>query len=101
MRAESQIKEMNDELRAIKAAYEQATRTLILYEYILDIEDEYFISRTVTLDTQDGSNALAFVEGATYDRMPYEGGAKFFLRNRQAPVLKIHSMQRGTVTIYD
>lgn len=99
MNASIEIKELNDELRAIKAAYAQNARNLVLYDYPLDIEGEYFISKTVTFVTSDGSNTLVTIEGATYIRMPFEGGAKFYLYNRQGNNVVLHSLQRGTVII--
>ena len=100
MRTENQIKALNDELRAIKTAYEQMSYSLILYTYELDLDlSGYFISKTVIFDTDDGSNAIASIEGAVYDRMPYEGGAKFFLYSKQANAVKLHTMQTGEITI--
>lgn len=99
MNTGAKIKELNDELRAVKTAYEQNAYNLILYDYVLDIEEEYFISKTVTLDTEDGSNAIISLEGATYTRMPYEGGARIYVYNRQGDRIVLHSMQKGTVTI--
>ena len=99
MNASSKIKELNDELRAIKTAYEQNAHNLVLYEYPLDIEEGYFISKTVTFATEEGANTLATIEGATYIRMPYEGGAKFYLYNGQGNRVVLHSLQKGTVTI--
>ena len=100
MNAETKIKELNDEVRAIKAFYDQASQNLILYTYELNISNVYFISKTVTLNTEDGSNAIAYIEGATYDRMPYEGGVKFYLYTKLGNgVVKLHTMQKGTITI--
>ena len=101
MNAETKIKEINDEIKAIKTYYDQASSNLILYTYELDLEVSWiFISKTVTLDTEDGSNAIAYIEGASYDRMPYEGGAKFYLYTKLGnDVVKLHTMQKGTITI--
>ena len=100
MNAESKLKELNDELRAIKATYDQASYNLVLYTFDLDLGNSYILSTTVTFDTEDGSNTIAFIEGAVYDRMPYEGGAKFYLYTRQGNGdIKLHSVQKGTVTI--
>ena len=99
MNTESTIKGMNDELRAIKAFYNQSSTNLILYTYELDVRDFYFIDQTVTLATEDGSNAIAYIEGATYDRMPYEGGAKFYLYTKIGTTVKLHTMQNGEITI--
>lgn len=93
------IKELNDELRSIKTAYAQNAYNLLLYEYPLSIEDEYFINKTVTFMTEDGANTLAAIEGAIYIRMPFEGGAKFYLNVRQGNRIILHSLQKGTVTI--
>lgn len=99
MNASIKIKELNDELKAIKTAYAQNAHNLILYDYPLSVEGEYFISKTVTFTTEDGSNTLATIEGATYIRMPFEGGAKFYLYNRQGNSIVLHSLQKGTATI--
>ena len=104
MNAENKLKELNDELRSLKTAFAQVSYNLVLYTYDLDgqIPDEgYFIDHTVTLTTEDGSNTIATIEGASYDRMPYEGGAKFYLTHRQgnASPIKLHSMQKGVITV--
>lgn len=99
MNAETKIKEIDDEVRAIKTFYDQATSNLILYTYELTVPDFYFIELTVTLATEDGSNAIAYIEGASYDRMPYEGGAKFYLYTKLGDTVKLHTMQKGTITI--
>lgn len=100
MRAEDKIKELNDELRAIKTAYEQVPYNLVLYTYELNLDlSKPFIEKTVVLDTDDGSNAIASIEGAVYDRMPYEGGAKFFLYYKLGNSVKLHTMQKGVITI--
>ena len=99
MNAETKIKEINDEVRAIKTYYDQASSNLILYTYELTVPDFYFIDLTVTLATEDGSNAIAYIEGASYDRMPYEGGAKFYLYTKLGNAVKLHTMQKGTITI--
>ena len=99
MNAETKIKEINDEVRAIKTYYDQASSNLILYTYELTVPDFYFIDLTVTLATEDGSNAIAYIEGASYDKMPYEGGAKFYLYTKLGNAVKLHTMQKGTITI--
>lgn len=99
MNTETKIKEINDEVRAIKTYYDQASSNLILYTYELTVPDFYFIDLTVTLATEDGSNAIAYIEGASYDRMPYEGGAKFYLYTKLGNAVKLHTMQKGTITI--
>ena len=104
MRTENQLKSLNDELRAIKTAYEQVAYSLILYTYELNLDgfyigDIYYINKTVIFNTDDGSNAIASIEGAVYDRMPYEGGAKFFIYSKQGSVIKLHTMQTGEVVI--
>lgn len=102
MNAEDKIKELNDELRSIKTAYAQVPFSFVLYTYDLgDLSDGYFISKTVTLATEDGSNTIATIENATYDRMPYQGGVRFFLSHiiKQGGTIKLHSMQKGTITI--
>ena len=104
MRAENQLKALNDELRAIKTAYAQVPYNLILYTYELDLDgyqigNTYFLNSEVTFNTEDGSNTIAFIEGAVYDRMSYEGGAKFFLYTRQGDVVKLHSIQKGEIII--
>lgn len=99
MNTESTIKSLNDELRSIKAFYAQSAENLILYEYELNVGNYYFIQKTVTLTADDGSNAIAYIEGATYDRMPYEGGAKFYLYTKIGTTVKLHTMQNGEITI--
>lgn len=104
MRTENQLKALNDELRAIKTAYAQIPYSLILYTYELNLDgfyigDIYYINKAIIFNTDDGSNAIASIEGAVYDRMPYEGGAKFFLYSRQGDTVKLHTMQKGEVII--
>lgn len=100
MNAEIIIKEMNDEVRAIKTYYDQTSSNLILYTYELDFSESIiFISKTVIFSTEDNSNAIAYIEGASYDRMPYEGGAKFYLYRKLSDSVKLHTMQKGTVTV--
>lgn len=104
MKTEDKLKELNDELRAIKTAYEQMSYNLVLYTYELDLEeyyigDTYFIQKTVIFNTEDGSNTIASIEGAVYDRMPYEGGAKFFIYSRQGDVIKLHTIQKGEIVL--
>lgn len=100
MNTSIRIKELNDELKAIKTAYSQNSRNLVLYNYQLDVDIEYpWIDQTVTFTTEDGSNTLAIIDGATYIRMPFEGGAKFYLYTRQGDRVFLRSLQKGTVTI--
>ena len=99
MNTESTIKSLNDELRSIKAFYNQSSTNLVLYTYELSVGEFFFIDKTVTLTTEDGSNAIAYIEGATYDRMSYEGGAKFFLYTKIGSIVKLHTMQTGEITI--
>lgn len=104
MNSEMVIKELADELRAAKAGYEQVSSSLILYNYTLDVPvhqvgNLYFIDCFVTLTTSDGSNTLASIEGATYDRVPYEGGAKFYLRRKIGSEVVLYTMQDGEITI--
>ena len=100
MKTEDQLKNLNDELKSIKTAYAQVPYNLILYTYKLDLDlSQYFISKTVIFKTEDGSNTIATIEGATYERMPYEGGAKFFLYTKQADEVKLHTMQTGEIII--
>lgn len=102
MSASNKIIELRNELRSLKTAYAQAPYDLILYTYNLDVDtSHYFIYKTVVLDTEDGSNALATIEGAMFERMPYEGGAKFFLISSMGDTVKLISMQKGDITIYD
>ena len=101
MNAEDKIKEMNDEIRAIKTMYAQSPLNLITYTYEEEVGSAYLINQTLTIDTEDGSNAIATIEGATYRRLPYEGGAQFYLKTKLGndTTVKLHSMQKGTVTL--
>lgn len=100
MSVEERLIEMKGELKALKTAYEQVPSTLILYTYPVDIDPDFTILyHVVTFRTEDGSNAIATIEGADFDRMPFEGGAKFRLYRRFNPEIKLISMQQGTVTI--
>lgn len=107
MNAENKIMELNRELKAIKSSYEQTSTNLILYHYdmnvpLIHIGDYYFIEKEVTFTTDNGANVIASIEGATYYRMPYSGGAKFYLRRKIGDVnepVRLHTMQEGTITI--
>lgn len=104
MKTEDQLKNLNDELRSIKTAYAQVPYNLILYTYEIDVDgyyigNTYFINKTLIFKTEDGSNAIASIEGATYDRMPYEGGAKFFIYTGRSSTIKLHTMQTGDIII--
>ena len=104
MRTENQIKALNDEIRAVKTAYAQVPYNLILYTYELDLDvfyigDVYYINKAVIFKTDDGSNTIASIEGAVYDRMPYEGGAKFFIYYMLGNVIKLHTMQTGEIIL--
>lgn len=107
MKTENKIVELNREIKAIKTAYEQVSTNLILYHYdvnvpLTPIGEYYFIEKEVTFTTANGANVIASIEGATYDRRPYNGGAKFYLfrkiGNINEPV-KLHTIQEGTITI--
>lgn len=104
MKTEDQLKNLNDELKSIKTAYAQVPYNLILYTYEVDlggyqVGDIYFINKTLIFKTEDGSNAIVSLEGATYDRMPYEGGAKFFVYTGQSTIVKLHTMQTGEIIV--
>ena len=100
MNVEHKIKELNDEVRAIKTAYAQAPFTLVLYTYDIGFAGELLVDKTVTFTTDDGSDTLITVEGATFVRRPYSGGAQVYLGWKLGSgSVKIHSMQKGTITI--
>ena len=101
MNVERKIKALNDELRAIKAAYSQVSFNLIIYTYVIDVEYEYgVVDKEITFVTDDGSDALVTVEGASYRRLPYSGGAKLYLGNKLGEdAIKLFTIQKGTVVI--
>lgn len=104
MREEAIIKSMQDEVRAIKTAYNEAASNIVLYTYVLDVPviqigDYEYILKTITFRTNNRSNVIASIEGATYERLPYEGGAQFYLIRKLGQEVKLHSMQEGEIEI--
>lgn len=103
MRTEDKIKEFNDELRSIKTAYSQTAYDLSLYTYTIPVDPyyaPYFIDQTLTFTTEDNTNTLATIEGAVYERLPYEHGAKFYLYKQIGNNgVKLHSIQKGTAVL--
>lgn len=105
MNTEQVTKELNDELKAIKATYAQMAHELTIYTYDLPIDPTvWFIRKIVTFTTENRSNTIATLEGVKYRRLPYENGAKFYIPAAITfdPVaVKLHSIQPGTITIED
>lgn len=106
MNAESKMKELSDELKALKTAYAQVPYNLILYSYsfevpIRQIGKYYFVDTDIVFNTYDGSNSIVTIEGATFERMPYNGGAKFYLYRKigGGNIVTLYSIQKGTVTV--
>lgn len=102
MKVEDKIIELKRELKSLKASYAQVPVSLVLYTYELDIDTSdlpFLLDMMVTIRTENGSNTIAVIEGATYDRAPYEGGARFILYRALGGKIKVVSMQPGTVTM--
>lgn len=99
MNAEAKIKELNDELRALKTAYERSASEIVIYTFSKSTGYVGNVSYEITFTTNDGSNAIASLEGARAKRVPFEGGAKWLASYIMKSPIKVHSMQQGEITI--
>lgn len=99
MNASDRIKELNDELRALKTAFEMSAYNLVIYTYEIDITPIVSLRFEVTFTTEDGANAIASLENAYVKRVPFEGGAKWVVIQALGTILRVRSMQKGTVSI--
>lgn len=99
MRTEVKVKELNDELRALKAVYERNASEIIVYATTIRPPSTGYVSYTVEFLTDDGSNAIAVLENAEAKRVPFEGGAKWVTNRIYWSPLRVRSMQKGTLRI--
>lgn len=99
MNAENKIKDLNDELKDLKTAYELKASNIEVYTYAKDTEYIHNVTYEIIFQTEDGSNAIASLENALGKRVPYEGGAKWIADYILDSPIKVHSMQKGAITI--
>lgn len=99
MNAETKVKELNDELKALKTAYERTASEIVVYTFSKETPYVGNVSYEITFTTDDGSNAIASLEGARAKRIPFEGGAKWYASYIMKSPIKVYSMQKGSITI--
>lgn len=99
MNSSVRIKELNDELKALKSTFEMSAYNLVIYTYEIDVTALIGVQFTVTFTTDDGINAIAAIENAYARRVPFNGGARWKVDRALAITLKVHSMQKGELSI--
>ena len=99
MNAEMKIKELNDEVRALKATYERSASEIVAYTFTATAPETGYVSHTITFRTEDGSNAIASLDNANARRVPFEGGARWITIEIYSSTIRVHSMQMGTISI--
>lgn len=99
MNAETKIKELNDEIKALKTAYGRNASEIVVYTFSKSTQSTGYVSYQITFTTDDGSNAIASLEGAEAKRVPFEGGARWIASYIIRSPIKVHSMQKGAITI--
>lgn len=97
--ATTELKRLNDEVRAIKASYMQQASNIITYSHTIEVEESGYKKYTVTFNTDDGSNAIAVLLNAVAMRLPYEGGAQWITEEVYDTTLIVRSIQNGEVTV--
>lgn len=93
------IKELNDELRALKIAFEMSAYNLVIYTYELDVTSIITLQFYVEFTTEDGADAIASIENAYVRRIPFAGGAKWIVIEALTSTIRVRSMQKGNVEI--
>lgn len=93
------IKELNDELRALKTAFAMSAYNLVIYTYEIDVTQIIDYKFKVTFTTEDGANAIAAIENAYVRRVPFDGGAQWKVIKALGIKIKVHSMQKGALSI--
>lgn len=108
MNAENQIISLREELAALKGTFARKASELQVYSYSVNLtvpsSDTIF---TVTFLTDDGTNTIASVETKKCRRIPFNGGAKWYVSfsldlDETPPVnrtLTIRSMRRGRLEV--
>lgn len=99
MNAETKIKELNDEIKALKTAYDRNASEIVVYTFSQATQSTGYVTYQITFTTDDGSNAIASLDGADSKRVPFEGGARWITSYIYKSPIKVHSMQKGTITI--
>lgn len=97
MNANDKIKELNDELRALKSTFSMSAYNLVIYTYELDPIHSGSDDYEITFITEDGADAIAAIENVYARRVPFNGGAKWKVSQTLASVIRVHSMQKGTL----
>lgn len=101
MNAENQIISLREELAALKGTFARKASELQVYSYSVNLTvPSSGTLYTVTFLTDDGTNTIASVETPSCRRIPFNGGAKWFVSLPQGDVtLTIRSMRRGRLEV--
>ena len=108
MNSEDQVKTLREELLALKSTFARKASELQIYTYSQEISvssssDIY----TVTLYTDDHTNTIASVEINKCRRIPFEGGARWYVSfsiglDETPPVTKtlvVRSIRKGNLEV--
>lgn len=94
-----ELKNLSDEVRAIKASYAQQASNIITYTHTVEVEEIGEQRYIVTFTTDDGSNAIAVLLNAIATRLPYDGGAQWATSEVYKTTLIVRSIQKGEVSV--
>lgn len=98
MNTNDQIKGLNDELRALKSTFSMSAYNLVIYTYEINPIHSGSDDYEITFTTEDGTPAIAAIENVYARRVPFNGGAKWKVSETLASVVRVHSVQKGTLT---
>ena len=100
MNTEDKLQQLEDELKALKIAYQQSASEIIVYTASAPYPNDGTTPTEIIFDTVDGTPAIASLRGIKARRVPYSDGAKWIINGEvYGSTMRVYSMQEGTIII--